>query len=288
MFGFGRDKRQKKLDELLTLFHRAGDDAKIDFLTRLGGAATFVVKEFSKNLAPFSDFKTALTSEEAKIVAGKISDIEDSLQRSIKQGDGDILSVDVLAFRMLEVSLRHRAGEEWVTAEQSELVDTTIAAAEQTFNITTPGESDTCGGKEGADLDPFDVSLREVTKLVGELSFDITMYGTTIALLSLKSGYSPAETASHIALATFALDARELSNRPDILKMNLLFNHAVEVVEKITKFRDGGLMRTEIWRNDRNAMLKVTYPSEEQKAWTANILSDPIISEDRLAVSRVK
>lgn len=287
MFGFGRDKRQKKLDELLGLVHRADDEAKSDFLMRLGGAANLIVKEVSDGFSLFSDMKLALKPDHANQIANKIAEVEASVQRQIRERHAGVSSVDALAFRMLEVSLKHKAGESWITAEQAHLVDVTIATAEQIFNELRSGESDAQQLGEDKDLDTSDAKLSEATSFVDELAFNITPYGTAVALLSLESGYSPAETASQIAVATFALDAREVRENSDIVRMMSMSSHATEVIKELTKYKDNGLMREEIWKNDGMAIYKVTVPSEEQESWISQVLSDPVISKERLAVSRI-
>ncbi|MEM1162420.1 MAG: hypothetical protein AAGJ28_15925 [Pseudomonadota bacterium] len=286
MFGFGRDKRQKKLDELLGLIDRADDEAKADFLMRLGGAANLIVKEVSDGFSLFSDMKLALKPDQANQIANKVAELEASVQRQIQEMRGGVSSVDALAFRMLEVSLRHKAGEGWITADQSHLVDVTIATAEQIFNEPKSNEIDGQQVGESSDLEKGDLRLSEATRLVDELAFNITPYGTGVALLSLESGYSPAETASQIAVATFALDARETRENADIVRMMSMSSHAAEVIQELTKYKDNGLMREEIWKNDGMAIYKVTCPSEEQESWISQVLSDPVISKERLAVSR--
>jgi hypothetical protein len=40
------------------------------------------------------------------------------------------------------------------------------------------------------------------------MGYDLTAYGTAVAVLEVQSGYSVVETASHIALTTMALDIK--------------------------------------------------------------------------------
>jgi hypothetical protein len=127
--------------------------------------------------------------------------------------------------------------------------------------------------------------LKNVEMFLSELGYDITTYGGGVALLSLESGYSPWESASHLALSTLALDSKKAGK--DIFRSLALLIHARTMVDVLSEVKDAGLMREEIFKSDARAMLKVATPENDQATWIARVLNDPIVSKDRVASSRI-
>lgn len=123
--------------------------------------------------------------------------------------------------------------------------------------------------------------IQKTISCLEQLGFTITPYGTGVAVLSIESGYSPAETASQLALATLAIDAREaLSSAEDMAR---IFAHAMATLEVLKLLKDKGQISQELWKNDSTAMYKVTYPSQEQEEWIAAVLKDPVVSKKKVA-----
>lgn len=127
--------------------------------------------------------------------------------------------------------------------------------------------------------------ITQVQERLEELGYDITPYGASVALMSVESGYSHAETASHLALATLARDAKEAEN--DIMKTIQLLGHAREMLPILVQYQDRGLMRQELYQNDGRAMIGVAMMDEEQRSWIERVLSDPVVSKERVARSRI-
>lgn len=128
--------------------------------------------------------------------------------------------------------------------------------------------------------------LSGVENLAKYLGVDITPYGAGVALLSLESGYSEAETASHFAVVTLARDVREAGF--DIEKIMRFAPIAMATLECLKELKDRGLMREEIWQNDTTAIGKIAFPNPDTHSWIERILSDATVAHDRVAVSRIR
>ncbi|ESZ27974.1 MULTISPECIES: hypothetical protein [unclassified Mesorhizobium] len=128
--------------------------------------------------------------------------------------------------------------------------------------------------------------LGSVENFARYLGVDITPYGAGVALLSLESGYSEAETASHFAVVTLARDIREAGF--DIEKIVRFAPIAMATLECLKELKDRGLMREEIWQNDTTAIGKIAFPSPDTHSWIERVLSDPTVARDRVAVSRIQ
>lgn len=132
---------------------------------------------------------------------------------------------------------------------------------------------------------PFDEAIGRVKIVLGKLGYDTTLYGAGVALLSLQSGYSEAETASHLALATLAHDVKEAGF--DLQKSMALVAHAGAMIDILGELKNAGLMREIFFKNDGSAMLKVAIPSSEQTSWIDKVLSDQMVAQERVATSRI-
>ena len=144
-------------------------------------------------------------------------------------------------------------------------------------------ESSISDGENGLKSDLDD--LKRVEANLKQLGYDLTPYGAGVALLSLESSYSHVETASHLALATLALDAKEAGD--DITKLMALLPHARAMVDILTELKNAGLMREELFKNDARAMLKVVIVDRDQPAWIERVLCDPMIAKEHMATSRI-
>ena len=113
----------------------------------------------------------------------------------------------------------------------------------------------------------------------------MSTYGGCVALLYLKSGYSPCEVASYLALVTLAHDAKEAGS--DIMKLLALVPHANAIIDALKEFKSGGLMREELFKNDVCAIAGVVIVEMGQQEWISRVLSDPVIGQERVARSRI-
>jgi hypothetical protein len=126
--------------------------------------------------------------------------------------------------------------------------------------------------------------LGKVELVLIQLGYDITPYGVGVALLSLESGYSAAETASHLALVTLAHDCNSTDN---ITIFAVLFEHAMSMIRILSEYNSAGRIRDSEYKNDATAILKVATVDKDQKSWIDQVLSDPLIQKDRVATSRI-
>jgi hypothetical protein len=126
--------------------------------------------------------------------------------------------------------------------------------------------------------------LGKVDKILVQLGYDITPHGVGVALLSLESGYSAAETASHLALVTLA---RDCNSTNDIMILTALFEHAMATIKILSGYNSAGQFRDSEYKNDATAILKVATVDKDQKGWIDRVLSDPLIQKDRVATSRI-
>lgn len=128
--------------------------------------------------------------------------------------------------------------------------------------------------------------LSDVHTHLRAMGYDLTHHGAAVALFSLESGYNAVETASNIALTTFALDMREAGNNLD--RVASYVPHAMALLEVLTEYKDRGAMRPEVWRNDASALFRIAQLGPEQQLLVDEILSDPVSGKKRLATSRLK
>ncbi|WP_083646944.1 hypothetical protein [Pseudochrobactrum sp. B5] len=152
------------------------------------------------------------------------------------------------------------------------------------FWISDLGEKflqETSNQLSNSKIDP----LEEAVVLLKKLGYHTTQFGLAVALLSLESGYSPAETASHLARATLALDIKEAEN--DFDKTMALLAHAASMIDVLGGFKDANLMREEIFKQDATVLAKIAIPDKEQLTWIETILSEPVISGGRVATSQI-
>lgn len=130
-------------------------------------------------------------------------------------------------------------------------------------------------------------ALQHVQKLVVQLGNDLTHYGVGVALLSLESGYSVAETASHISVATFARNVKRAADEADFDATMMLLKVGAATLELLRKLKDDGSIRPEIWANDAQAIGKMMNPSKEALEWADKVLADAVIAREPVAVSRI-
>jgi hypothetical protein len=129
--------------------------------------------------------------------------------------------------------------------------------------------------------------MKGVEGLVKQLGYRISDYGVALALLSLQSGYSPAETASQLVLGTIARDAKAARDNFDLKESLGIAAHVRAIVDFLTMYKDKGLIREELFRNDVNAMLKIAMLGPEASQWIDKVLGDPMLAKERVATSQV-
>jgi hypothetical protein len=129
-----------------------------------------------------------------------------------------------------------------------------------------------------------DADLDFATRILVQLGYDITPYGVGVASLSLVSGYSAAETASHLALVTLAHDCNSTT---DISIFVAQFEHSMAMIKILAEYRDAGQIRPELYNNDVTAIVKIAYVDEHTIGWIEKVLSDPVIQKNRVAISRI-
>jgi hypothetical protein len=59
------------------------------------------------------------------------------------------------------------------------------------------------------------------------------------------------------------------------------------MIDIIHEYADRGLLRNSLSENDIDAMMRVVTVASEQNAWIDRVLSDPIIAQERMAMSMV-
>lgn len=171
----------------------------------------------------------------------------------------------------------------------SETSDRKVGAPSTHSQYTTPGAASTheVGILTAQDEPVDDSALKRVQELVMQLGNDLTHYGSGVALLSLESGYSVAETASHISVATFARNVKRAANEADLDATMMLLKIGMATLEILKELKDDGLIRPEIWANDAQAIRKMMNPSKEALEWADKALADPVIANAPVAVSRI-
>lgn len=127
--------------------------------------------------------------------------------------------------------------------------------------------------------------LSAVENFLRQLGYDITPFGAGIALLSLENGYRHVETAMHLALVALAMDCRAAGF--EIQKSMALVAHAKAMMDILSQYRDAGDVRDELFKNDVGAMLKVVMIDKDQSIWIDRVLSDPILTGEPVATSRI-
>jgi hypothetical protein len=118
-----------------------------------------------------------------------------------------------------------------------------------------------------------------------DMAYVPTPQGIDVIFMQLSSGYSEAEAASHIAVVTMARDLKETGS--DLFALMNFVPHARLILEHLKAYKDGGLMREEIWRNDSTAIGKLSMVPTERDQWIARVLIDPVSGKNRLANSRI-
>ena len=143
--------------------------------------------------------------------------------------------------------------------------------------------------QESDEVNQSDSDMYEAIELVEmhlkRMGYDLLPRGFGVAWISLESGYSTAETASHIAFTTMALDVKE--SKDDIDKLAFLALCGKKILLLLKEFKDSGEMHPAQWQNDSNALSHIVNLDKDQLDWVNTILADPISGKERLAVSMV-
>jgi hypothetical protein len=126
-------------------------------------------------------------------------------------------------------------------------------------------------------------AVRQVAKYLG---LQLTPYGVGLALVSVQSGYSSAETASHLAVLTLARDVQEAGT--DLDARIRFYALGMAILKRMKELKDDNRMREEIWRNDSTTIGKIMIPSTETLPWINKVLSGSIDGAERVANFEIK
>ena len=153
----------------------------------------------------------------------------------------------------------------------------------QSPNLTPSGASRSQTTGDGT---PEDKGLKETVAILHGLGFEVLPLGVGFAVMSAMSGYSSHETASFIILHTFAGDARKAGN--SVTKIIQIASATPPILAALTDFFVSGLMRKELYQNDRAALMEVVSISPNQDDWIQKVLANVPSGEKSLAVRRAR
>lgn len=127
-------------------------------------------------------------------------------------------------------------------------------------------------------------SIDDVAKHLKIMGYDLNDYGIGAAYALLSSNYSSVEASSAIALTTMALDIKETQNIMSLIKIS---HHGMLLVEALTDYKSKKLMHPSQYLNDVKAIKSIMSVNEQQLANVDDILDDPILGKERVAISRI-
>ncbi|EHQ1180560.1 hypothetical protein KE955_000591 [Escherichia coli] len=113
--------------------------------------------------------------------------------------------------------------------------------------------------------------------------YKLTPYGASVSLLSLSNGFSKEETFSHIALMALSQHAKAAGS--DVIELSKVSIRAMSIAESLTKLFRKGLIRSEIYKNDLNAIMAVSTINKNQEDWISIVLeSNSTSNKDAIAL----
>ncbi|EHR9043336.1 hypothetical protein LG902_005027 [Escherichia coli] len=113
--------------------------------------------------------------------------------------------------------------------------------------------------------------------------YKLTPYGASVSLLSLSNGFSKEETFSHIALMALSQHAKVAGS--DVIELSKVSIRAMSIAESLTKLFRKGLIRSEIYKNDLNAIMAVSTINKNQEDWISIVLeSNSTSNKDAIAL----
>ncbi|MCX0792096.1 hypothetical protein JDS34_18135 [Escherichia coli] len=113
--------------------------------------------------------------------------------------------------------------------------------------------------------------------------YKLTPYGASVSLLSLSNGFSKEETFSHIALMALSQHAKVAGS--DAIELSKVSIRAMSIAESLTKLFRKGLIRSEIYKNDLNAIMAVSTINKNQEDWISIVLeSNSTSNKDTIAL----
>lgn len=92
------------------------------------------------------------------------------------------------------------------------------------------------------------------------------------ALTEIMSGYTAEEAVMHSYLFDIALQVKMADE--DIEKIMAIFSSIVPVLEIFKKWKDSGLIKEDLWKNDTRAIYKVAVLDPSQPEWLEVVLRD--------------
>lgn len=113
--------------------------------------------------------------------------------------------------------------------------------------------------------------------------YKLTPYGAGVSLMSLSNGFSKEETFSHIALMALSQHAKVAGS--DAIELSKVSIRAMSIAENLTKLFRKDLIRSEIYKNDLNAIMAVSTINENQEDWISIVLeSNSTSNKDTIAL----
>ncbi len=127
-------------------------------------------------------------------------------------------------------------------------------------------------------------ALTEVTALVKHMGYDLTPFGVGVALASLASGYSRAETASHLTVVSFARDVKDAEAEAVLTQLPFV---GAAIIEVLGKLYEEGDFRRDLWENDAKAIAQMMLNKTGRDELIEKVLSDEMSLRGVFATSRL-
>lgn len=124
----------------------------------------------------------------------------------------------------------------------------------------------------------------EVKKHVEQFGYELTPHGIGVALLSIESGYSAGESASHVILLSIARDAKSAYQNLDTEATKQLNQFGQFALKILNMFKDAGYIRSNVWEKDTTAIGKIIFPSPESTKWIEKVLSNPVVAKEAVTI----
>ncbi|WP_109373625.1 hypothetical protein [Proteus genomosp. 6] len=124
-------------------------------------------------------------------------------------------------------------------------------------------------------------TLKTINFYLEKSGYELTPYGAAVSVLSLNSGYSMAETFSHVSVIA---TAQAIKNNKNATVLVLILQNCVSLSNDINIFYNSGQIVENIYNNDINAMANLVALNTDVDSWIDNILlSEKISSKDIVA-----
>ena len=128
LFSIFKDKRTRRLENLIELCSSANDSTQLDLANRMSSASAEFINPF-EGVKSFSELKFALRPDQAILMAEKAVRLQAKMRNSKICNN-----IDEMVFHFIEASLSHRGGATWVKDKHAILIDELIATSEGIFD----------------------------------------------------------------------------------------------------------------------------------------------------------